>query len=141
MVPQEIMIKEDVKNLVFRAAVFVLLLVAFLLVFSSSWLAFNEYWSNTTDAYGHGYLLLLMCVYLLYHQAENIIKVVYRPPVWCWLSLFACVFIWVAAYATQIRIVQLLLIPALIALWVTVVFGLRAGPLSLMPVSKPIRSS
>ncbi len=89
------------------------------------WPTFNslhDKWTYSTGSYSHGYLILLLCIGLLLRAATS----VQAAPRMSKLSLAGIVIagvLWLLAWVSGIMIVQALLVPLILLLALTAIFG------------------
>lgn len=115
-----------------------LLLLVFLMPVMKAWSVLAGYWGKFSETYAHGYMVLACTFYLLYerHQKDRAFSAAASKPETL-LAVLACVGIgalFVVADYIQVRIVMLLLMPALLFVWVYGVFGARAARAALIPI-------
>lgn len=98
----------------------------------------HDYWSEMSNAYAHGYMLLATTIYLLYLTRKNIFLLGQKISIYYFLinltAIFLSTILWFLAYATQIQIIQLFTAILLIWLWVAVVFGRSSAIHAAIPI-------
>lgn len=113
---------------------FLLFFSGIIYFFLPTWSSFIYRWNRFDESYSHGYLVLLIFVYLTVQQILRIdyekIKVnYYVVPV-----LILCSFLWVLSYYADIEVIHQFLIPIMLCLFFVFVLGLQMGQKFLFPV-------
>lgn len=89
--------------------------------------SFHDRWGSTTQGYSHGYLLAAISAWLIWRRRASFYAPESRPQ-WLWLlPLAGGSLLWLAADTMQVRIIQQLLLPGLLWLWIAAVFGWRTA--------------
>ncbi len=101
--------------------------------FLPTWSSFFERWNRFDESYSHGYLVLIIVIYLLFQQIQRIdyekIKVNYLfVPV-----LMLCSFLWVLSYFADIEVIHQILIPIMLCLFFLIVLGVKEGQKFFFP--------
>lgn len=100
-------------------------LLSFAAIAASYWptlYAMHGRWTEYNEAYSHGYLVAAMAVYAIVQESLKLGFAEKRP----YSSILFAVFIsivWVAGYATQTQLLQQIMLPAIIGVWLLSVFG------------------
>ncbi|AFU98958.1 exosortase/archaeosortase family protein [Simiduia agarivorans] len=126
------------RNRNFTNVVLVLLLLVFFLPVIEAWRALAGYWGKFSETYAHGYMVLACTLYLLYerHQQDGAFAAA-AAKYETFLAMMTCVAmggLFVLADYVQVRIVMLLLMPALLFAWVYGVFGGAAARATIIPI-------
>lgn len=92
-------------------------------------------WSAGSQAYSHGYLIALICVFLLVRAAALVRPQCPPLPLMALLGLLLSNAIWLLAYLANTMIVQVMIIPVCAYFLHVTVFGRRSAMVWIMPVS------
>ncbi len=114
------------------AGLLVLSLTAVLTAYWPVFISIYERWA-ITEGYSHGYLVVIMSVYLIVRAWPQLRSVVLRPAPLAWLAIALASAVAFFGYAAQIQLLQQLMLPALLWLCVVAALGWRAGWVLAMP--------
>lgn len=100
-----------------------LLIIGFIYAYLPTAARLHEIWLNES-AYSHGYLILAVCIYLLYEQWPDLRanKISYYRP--ALMGLLLTVLAWCFFYVIDNRTLQMLMLPAIIFHLVALLLGL-----------------
>ena len=116
------------------AGVLVLYLAVALLYWPSS-LELDALWRNMAEeTYTHGYLILLISVWLIVRNRARLAAATGRPVPGALVALAIMSTLWLWAWRSAIQEVQLLLLPLLLLTTIVAAFGWRIGRLMAFPV-------
>lgn len=79
-------------------------------------------WTRYNEAYSHGYLVAAIVIYAIVKESLQL-GFVEKRPYSSILFAFVISIGWVAGYATQVQLLQQVLLPAIIGVWLLSVFG------------------
>ena len=111
-----------------------LLFALLMLAYGATWLTLHELWRQINFSYSHGYLLLAASVWLIYERLAQRDYPLVMPAYSVLLLLALCSLLWLAAYATQVMVIQQALLPCIIACWFAAVFGWRVARSLFFPI-------
>ncbi len=97
-------------------------------------ISLHEKWS-INGHYSHGYLMLALVLWFVWHRRGELVAAVGRP---CWpavLALFAESALWLVFDLVQVQILQQLILPVIAWTWLLVVLGWRAARLLMLPIA------
>lgn len=97
-------------------------LLVFVFAYQDSLSYLHTLWSANNESYSHGYLLLGFVAYLLVLSWPHF---QFSPTKLFWLPALACSALWLVAYATQVMVVQVALLPLLLYCLLASVLGWR----------------
>lgn len=89
------------------------LLALMVAVFGQTALTLDDRWGTRGEAYSHGYVLLLLCLYLLYRVRQRIWSAPVGRAWWALPLLAAASMVWLAGHLTETRILQQAILPVL----------------------------
>jgi len=105
------------------------------LLFQQTLFGLHVRWSELNGGYSHGYLLVGIVAFILYehYQQENKYPIV--PIYWPLLLAFSASFVWFFGFAVQLLLAEQIALPAILASWLTAIFGWRLGFKLIIPIS------
>ena len=118
-----------------RMLAWLLFLPVFLVAFSETVLSLYKRWVQFDEAYGHGFLVLLIVVYLLYDRKKEIINTRSEPKLYLAIPLLLLNAVWFLAFQTDIEIIQQMSLPVMLMLVITLVHGIRMLKILWFPVA------
>lgn len=106
-----------------------------LVLYRDTALYLGELWSRFGDGpYGHGFIVLAVGLYLVYHRREKIRTLVPYPTASALPAVAACTIIWLAASLADVQVVQVIILLPLILSVTWVVTGAQVTLQLLFPV-------
>lgn len=109
--------------------------LAVALFYWPSSLELDALWRNTAEeTYTHGYLILLISVWLIVRNRARLAATTVRPVPGALVALAIMSALWLWAWRAAIQEVQLLLLPLLLLTAIVAAFGWRVGRLMAFPV-------
>jgi len=118
-----------------RLLAWLLFLPAFLWGFSDTVLSLFQRWMKFDEAYGHGFLVLLIVIYLLFDRRQEVIEARSIPIPWLAIPLLLLSLLWFMAFQTDIDIVQQMALPLMLLLVIALVQGIPALKILWFPVA------
>jgi len=113
------------------AGMFIMILV----LYRETMLYLGNLWSRVGDGpYGHGFLVLAVALYMIYHRREKVLALVPCPGARALPAVAASVLLWLAATLADIQVVQVISLLPLILAVTWAVTGGRVTRQLLMPV-------
>ncbi len=113
------------------AGMFIMILV----LYRETMLYLGDLWSRVGDGpYGHGFLVLAVGIYMIYHRREKVLALVPCPDAYALPAVVTSVMLWLAATLADIQVGQAIsLLPLVLSVTWAVTGGQVARQL-LMPV-------
>ncbi|MGB5473178.1 MAG: exosortase A [Gammaproteobacteria bacterium] len=106
-----------------------------LILYRDTVLYLGGLWSRFGDGpYGHGFIVLAVGLYLVYHRREKILAQAPYPSAGALLLVAACTIVWLAASLADVQVVQVVILLPLILSVIWVVTGARVTLHLLFPV-------
>ena len=97
--------------------------------------ALNAIWTNSKkETYTHGYLVLLLSVWLIFRNRKRLVAVPATPASGALLALGVLSALWVWAWRAAIQEVHLVLLPLLLITAIAAAFGWRSARAAAFPV-------
>ena len=123
------------RRAVSRIAVVIGLWLAVAIAYWPSTLALARLWINTAEeTYTHGYLILLISLWLAFRERHRLAEVPVRPAPAALMALLLLSALWAWAWRAAIQEVQLMLLPLILLAAIRAVLGARAARLLAFPV-------
>ena len=91
-------------------------------------------WLRMDEAYSHGFLVVCIVLYLVYLEKEKIKNIKATPSVFAGITLFFTVLLFAVCQKLGIDVLQEMLLPIIIWLAFTTLFGWLLGRLLLVPI-------
>ena len=119
---------------------FGLALVSLLVIAAALWptlMSLHYRWAAMDEAYSHGYLIVLAVIYTIYNRwrhGDNDSNRAASPSLLALPLIFGASFVWFVGFAVQVQLLQQIVVPALIWLWIVAVIGWRGGYIFLAPM-------
>ena len=121
------------KIVVWGIITFSLLLMG--LLFQQTLFGLHVRWSELNGGYSHGYMLVGIVVFILYEHYQHGIEYPIAPIHWPLMLAFGASFVWFFGFAVQLQLAEQIALPAILASWLTAIFGWRLGLKLLIPIS------
>lgn len=116
------------------ASLYVLWLAAAVIYWPSSQ-ALADIWGDTDRmTYTHGYLILLLCLWLVFRKRARLAAIEAQPARWAGVAVLALSALWLWAWRASIQTLHLMLLPLLLIAAVAAARGTRCARLMLFPV-------
>jgi exosortase A len=113
------------------AGIFIMILV----LYRETILYLGDLWSRVGDGpYGHGYLVLAVSLYMIYHRREKVLALVPCPGARALPAVAASMLLWLAATLADIQVGQVISLLPLILAVTWAVTGGRVTRQLLLPV-------
>ena len=109
-------------------------LLVFFAAFHSTILSLCKRWIKFDEAYGHGFMILAIVIYLLYELRDKIQNVKLETNYYAVIPLIVFDFVWWIAYFTDIIIIQQLLLPPILLSVIALTSGIQYLKISLFPI-------
>lgn len=116
------------------------LFAAFLALALLAWFFFptaaslNTRWYTRGEAYSHGYLIVAISLFLIARRWPALKAAPLAPTTWPLPALLGLSLLWLAGHVTSALIVQQAILPLLVLLTATTLFGNRVGRLVRFPI-------
>ena len=109
-----------------------LILIVTIVAFLPTSLSLNEKWYMSGQGYSHGYLLLAICIYVIYEKRLKY-RLATRKPCWLFIApLLGFCAIWLLLNLAGIQTLQQLMLPIIYITICGLIFGFRFA-LSISP--------
>jgi len=99
-----------------------------------TFLSLFSYW-NEYGTYSHGYLTVLLCMYLLYTCVKEEELTYTKPSIFSAFCLFFVSVVWLCAYLVKINTLQALCLPIFLYFTLTYFCGLKNFRKLIIPIS------
>jgi EpsI family protein len=107
----------------------------FVIATRQAWLRLFELWSIADSFYSHGFVILLVSLYLGYRNWVNATPSIKKNNSLWFAALAALLLAWYAFYITNIMLLQQLILPALFLSAIGAVFGQHMAKRLLFPIT------
>lgn len=107
--------------------------VAFYFVLSPAWMSLAQKWNKMDQGYSHGYLVLGIFLFLMIRSIRSIDYNDIKPNYWASPVLVLASLLWILALHAHIQLIQWMLLPVMLIVFHTLVFGLRTSWQLLFP--------
>jgi len=110
----------------------------FLLIYFPTLSVLHINWSKFDENYAHGYMVLLVTIYLLFISRKKIFMLSQSSSTQ-YLStnlalILFCSILWFLAFSIQVQVIQIFTVILMIWLWIAVVFGRISSIHALIPI-------
>ena len=116
---------------VFKLLCLIAYVITFACVYQETLIAIFNIWSKFDEAYGHGFLILSIALYLIYKSRHKIISAKNNPLLIACVPLVAFSFIWSVSSYMDIIVIQQLLLPLILLSVIALSSGLQVLKLLL----------
>ena len=111
-----------------------LLTICIFTAFFDTILSYNERWDANAESYSHGYLSVLIALYLVFLAIPKIHNQRITTSIAGFVLLFMTNLLWLIGHATQVLFFQQISVPAIVWLTVMAISGWNTAKLFLLPV-------
>lgn len=94
-----------------------------LAAFGSTLMAFHQRWASMELGYSHGYPVLLIMLYVIYERRQDLLRLPRQAFAPALVPLALLSLAWLLADAVQVQVLQQLLLPAIVSLWLCAALG------------------
>ena len=106
----------------------------FIYTYSPALISILERWIRIDEAYGHGFLIFIIAIYLVYRLQDDISRIKPEPVRISLLPIAGISLLWGISYFLDIEIIQQVLMPVLILSIILFISGKSMFKLLLFPV-------
>ena len=117
-------------RLIYIASLFLIVFIFYL----STVLTYIVRWSTDADSYSHGYMVLLICLYLVYRSWPDIEISKSSQSIMAILLLLGANLFWLAGHAAQVNFIQQFILPIILWLSFMSLLGWHASKHFILPV-------
>ncbi len=118
-----------------RVTGLVLLLCGLLIVYFATVQSLLARWNQIGSEYGHGPLLVVVIIWLLFRERKSICQAISKPCYWALLPAAFFSVLWSAGHVTQVNVVQQITLPCVIFFSVIALTGFPVARVIVFPLS------